>query len=80
MGQKVARTLGEYHQQHVTPLEERLAWLELPWYKKLRDYAKRWWAWFLTPKLEEGETSTEIDHTPPERTTVAAPRDAPPVA
>jgi hypothetical protein len=50
MGQKVARTLGEYHQQHVTPLEERLAWLELPWYKKLRDYAKRWWAWFLTPK------------------------------
>ncbi len=65
MGQKVAQTLHTYHLDHVTPLEARVAWLELPWYKKLWDYGHRWWTWLWARKgkAAEGQTTiTEIDH------------------
>lgn len=36
MGMKMARTLNEYHREFVLRLEERIAYLELPFWK-------RWW-------------------------------------
>lgn len=55
---KTAALLERYHILHVAPLEARLAWLELPWYGRLRYRVGAWWsrvsARFV--KLEEVES------------------------
>lgn len=65
MGGKVAQSIMTYHNRYVAPLERRIAWLELPWYRKLWlnavatvEYARIWVKTKLTPA--EPETGTTV--------------------
>ena len=39
---KMALVLKEFHLKYVTPLEQRVAWLETPWYRRLFLRTRGW--------------------------------------
>lgn len=45
MGQKMAVAFAAYQRIYVEPLAARVAWLELPLYRRAWFHARRFWDW-----------------------------------
>lgn len=67
IGGKQAQWGVVFHNNYVAPLERRIAWLELPWYRKLWlnavatvEYARIWVKTKLTPAEPESGTTVPL--------------------
>lgn len=67
IGQKVARTITDYHKRHVIPLIIRVEWLEMSRWERARIIFSRWWDTRAYPWLKaryDKERATEAPARP----------------
>ena len=63
IGRKMAACLLEYHKAYVAPMEERLLWLEQPWYRRQLMSAQAAWIvgrMWLRERLNRNKTDSRM--------------------